>query len=216
MCSAEPESPLPPYALLYRATRNPAHGRGILTRVKKVLLPACLLLLFVALRNLDASRIPGARRAALPFKVAALSVREPDAELSVPVEGVRVTQVGNSWHAPRSGGRLHEGQDIFAARGTPVRPAAEGYVVRVGETPLGGNAVWVAGAGGRSYYYAHLDSFAPGLAVGDYVTHESVLGFVGTTGNAAGTAPHLHFGVYAPGGAIDPLPLLADRAGAAE
>lgn len=169
------------------------------------------MLLFVALRNLDAARMSLARRATLPLKVAVLAAREPDRRLAMPVEGVRVRAVGDSWHAPRSGGRLHEGQDIFAARGTAVRSATEGYVVRVGESPLGGNTVWVAGAGGRSYYYAHLDSYAPGLAVGDYVTAESVLGFVGMTGNAAGTAPHLHFGVYASGGVIDPLPLLNDR-----
>ena len=179
--------------------------------MKKVTLLACAVLLFVVLKNLDAARFPAARTVALPFKVALLAAEEPDRQLAVPVEGVRAGQVGDSWHAPRPGGRLHEGQDIFAPRGTPVRSATEGYVVRVGETPLGGNTVWVAGAGGRSYYYAHLDSFAPGLAVGDYVTPETVLGYVGTTGNAAGAAPHLHFGVYAAGGALDPLPLLADR-----
>jgi murein DD-endopeptidase MepM/ murein hydrolase activator NlpD len=67
------------------------------------------------------------------------------------------------------------------------------------------------GAGGRVYYYAHLDAYAPGIKEGDYVTTKSVLGYVGTTGNAAGTPPHLHFGVYATGGAINPLPLLTDR-----
>ena len=83
-------------------------------------------------------------------------------------------------------------------------------MVRKGENELGGNTVFVVGAGGRSYYYAHLDSYAPGLAVGDYVTPETVLGFVGTTGNAAGTPPHLHFGVYTSGGTINPLPLMRD------
>lgn len=172
------------------------------------------MLLFVALRNMDAARLPFARRATLPFKVAVLAAREPDRRLAMPVEGVSVRAVGDSWHAPRSGGRLHEGQDVFAARGTAVRSATEGYVVRLGETALGGNTVWVAGAGGRNYYYAHLDSYAPELSVGDYVTTETLLGFVGTTGNAAGTAPHLHFGVYAPGGVVNPLPLLGDRADA--
>ena len=194
--------PLPP-----KLQGPPPH----LNCVKKVVLLACVALLFVALRNLDISRLPGARNATLPFKVALLAAREPDRELAIPVDGVRVKQVGDSWHAPRSGGRLHEGQDIFAKRGTVVRSATEGYVVRVGESPLGGKTVWVAGAGGRSYYYAHLDSFGPGLAAGDYVTAESALGFVGTTGNAAGGAPHLHFGVHTPGGVIDPLPLLSDR-----
>jgi murein DD-endopeptidase MepM/ murein hydrolase activator NlpD len=84
-------------------------------------------------------------------------------------------------------------------------------VVRVGENRLGGNTVWVVGAGGRGYYYAHLDGYAEGLEVGDYVTPDTVLGYVGTTGNAVGTPPHLHFGVYTRAGAIDPLPLLADR-----
>jgi murein DD-endopeptidase MepM/ murein hydrolase activator NlpD len=61
------------------------------------------------------------------------------------------------------------------------------------------------------YYYAHLDSYAPNIATGDPVTTQTVLGYVGTTGNAAGTPPHLHFGVYASGGALNPLPLLTDR-----
>lgn len=183
--------------------------------MKKFFVLACAVLLFVALKNLGVTRDGVVGKAALPFRLARLYAQEPDARLNVPVEGVRVSQVGDSWHAARSGGRLHEGQDIFAKRGTPVRSATEGYVVRVGQNSLGGNVVWVAGAGGRNYYYAHLDSFAPGLAAGDYVTPDSVLGYVGTTGNAAGASPHLHFGVYTAGGAVDPRPLLADRADAA-
>jgi murein DD-endopeptidase MepM/ murein hydrolase activator NlpD len=147
----------------------------------------------------------------VPFKIATLSAREPDAALAMPVRGVRVRKVASTWQAPRSEGRRHEGQDIFARRGTPVYSATEGYVVRVGENRLGGNTVWVVGAGGRGYYYAHLDGYAEGLEVGDYVTPDTVLGYVGTTGNAVGTPPHLHFGVYTRAGAIDPLPLLADR-----
>ena len=179
--------------------------------MKKLVLLAGAALLVVTLKHLDRTGFPAARHATLPFKVALLYAKEADRELAVPVAGVPVRRINNSWHAPRSGGRLHEGQDIFAARGTEVRPATEGYVVRMGESPLGGNIVFVAGAGGRSYYYAHLDSHAPGLAVGDHVTRETVLGYIGTTGNAAGTSPHLHFGVYAPGGAIDPLPFLTDQ-----
>jgi murein DD-endopeptidase MepM/ murein hydrolase activator NlpD len=177
--------------------------------VKKFVLLACAVLLVIALKYVDhaevASKLSGLT---LPFKVAALYAQEPDRELFVPVEGVGVKQIKSSWHAPRSGGRLHEGQDIFARHGTAVRSATEGYVVKLGESALGGNTIFVLGAGGRSYYYAHLDSYAEGLAVGAHVTPEAVLGYVGTTGNASGTAPHLHFGVYTPGGAIDPLPLL--------
>ena len=183
--------------------------------MKKFFALACAALIFVAFKNLDMTRSAVMSKAALPFRLARLYAEEPDGSLTMPVEGVRVRQVGDSWHASRSGGRLHEGQDIFASRGTPVRSATEGYVVRVGQNTLGGNVVWVAGAGGRNYYYAHLDSFAHGLAAGDYVTTDSVLGYVGTTGNAAGASPHLHFGVYSPGGAVDPRPLLADRPDAA-
>ena len=76
---------------------------------------------------------------------------------------------------------------------------------------MGGHTVSVIGDGGRKYYYAHLDSYAPKLEVGDWVTRKTVLGYVGSTGNADGTPPHLHFGIYTTTGAIDPLPLLKDR-----
>lgn len=79
-------------------------------------------------------------------------------------------------------------------------------------TALGGQTVSIVGAGGRTYYYAHLEAYAPDLAEGDFVTTQTLLGYVGATGNAAGTPPHLHFGVYAPGGALNPLPLISDRA----
>ncbi len=177
--------------------------------MKKFVLLAGAALLVIAFKYADhpgvASKLSGVT---VPFKVAMLYAKEPDAELSVPVEGVSVKQIKDTWHAPRSGGRLHEGQDIFARRGTAVRSATAGYVMSVGENALGGNTVFVLGAGGRNYYYAHLDSYAEGLTAGDYVTPGTLLGYVGTTGNAAGGVPHLHFGVYTPGGAINPLPLL--------
>src|SRR6185312_5456323 len=89
--------------------------------------------------------------------------------------------------------------------------ATSGYVYKIGENNLGGQTVSVIGSGGRVYYYAHLDSYAPGLQVGDRVSRRTVLGYVGTTGNAQGTPPHLHFGIYTFNGAINPLPLLTDR-----
>lgn len=144
-------------------------------------------------------------------RVADLYAKAPDQKLEMPVQGVSKNQVADSWHVPREGDRLHEGQDIFAKRGTPVLSATDGYVVRIGENDLGGQTVSVVGAGGRIYYYAHLDSYAPNLAVGDHVTTETILGYVGTTGNAAGTPPHLHFGVYTSAGAMNPLPLFEDR-----
>jgi peptidoglycan LD-endopeptidase LytH len=147
----------------------------------------------------------------LPFRLARLSAKAPDQSLAMPIASLKVKQVTNTWGADRSGNRKHEGQDLFAPRGTPIYSATEGYVVRMGENSLGGNTVSVLGAGGRVYYYAHLDSYASTLAVGDFVTPNTVLGKVGTTGNAKGTPPHLHFGVYSPGGVLNPLPLLTNR-----
>jgi murein DD-endopeptidase MepM/ murein hydrolase activator NlpD len=148
----------------------------------------------------------------LAARIVQLYAAEPDQQLAMPVQGVSRAAVGDSWHAPRDGGeRRHEGQDIFAPRGTPVLSATDGYVLRTGENKLGGKTVLVIGAGGRMYYYAHLDEYAPNIGFGDQVTRETVLGYVGTTGNAAGTSPHLHFGIYSGGGAINPLPMLTDR-----
>ena len=148
---------------------------------------------------------------ALPFRLAWLATRRPDAALLMPVAGAKVARVTDSWEAPRPGGRTHRGQDIFARHGTAVLSATAGYIVRVGHNALGGKVIMVAGAGRRRYYYAHLAAFAPEIRVGTKVTPETVIGFVGNTGNAAHTSPHLHFAIYAMSGVIDPLPLLHDR-----
>lgn len=185
--------------------------------MKKLALLLFILTIMLVAGNADFARLPvGVRdvigQAALPFKLARLSMREPDNQIAIPVEGVKVKQINDTYGASRSGGRAHEGQDIFAAQGTPVLSATEGYVVRIGENSLGGKTVFVMGAGGRRYYYAHLDDYAKGLSVGDYVASGTLIGYVGMTGNAKGTPPHLHFGVYTTGGAIDPLPLLSNAA----
>jgi len=144
-------------------------------------------------------------------RVARLYTKEPDARIAMPVQDVTKKQIANTWHAPRGTDRIHEGQDIFAPKGTPILSATPGYIYKVGENNLGGQTVSVIGAGGRVYYYAHLDAYAPAIEVGDPVTTKTVLGYVGTTGNALGTPPHLHFGVYSSSGAINPLPLITDR-----
>jgi murein DD-endopeptidase MepM/ murein hydrolase activator NlpD len=143
--------------------------------------------------------------------VARLYTETPESRIAMPLANVRKQQIADTWHAPRGTNRLHEGQDIFAAKGTPVLSATPGYVYNIGENNLGGQTVSVIGRGGRVYYYAHLDAYASQLHEGDWVTTRTVLGYVGTTGNAQGTPPHLHFGVYASSGAINPLPLLSDR-----
>ena len=144
-------------------------------------------------------------------RIARLYTEQPDSRLAMPVQDVLKKQIANTWHAPRGTDRLHEGQDIFAPKGTPIFSATPGYVYKIGENNLGGQTVSVIGAGGRVYYYAHLDSYAPGLTEGKPVNTKTLLGYVGTTGNAQGTPPHLHFGIYTSGGAINPLPLIVDR-----
>ncbi|HYG62146.1 MAG TPA: M23 family metallopeptidase [Thermoanaerobaculia bacterium] len=127
--------------------------------------------------------------------------------LPVPVEGVEPGDLGDTWGASRSGGRTHEGIDIFAPRGTPVASATRGIVVRKGWNRLGGRTVSVLGPGGRYHYYAHLDEWdAP--EPGDWVEAGTVLGYVGDSGNAAGTPTHLHYGIYGGGEALNPYPLL--------
>ena len=129
--------------------------------------------------------------------------------LAMPVNGVRPKGLRDTWHASRSEGRRHEGIDIFAKRGTAVRAATEGIVLRVGSNRLGGQVVWVLGPGGQRHYYAHLDSFSD-VAPGMRIEQGRVLGTVGNTGNARTTPPHLHYGVYGVGGAVNPYPLLRD------
>lgn len=146
----------------------------------------------------------------LYVRVARLYTQDPPQKIVMPLQ-VSKKQIINTWHAPRSAIRMHQGQDIFAPRGTQTYSATRGYIYNIGQNGLGGETVSVIGAGGRVYYYAHFDTYASGIAEGDYVTPQTVLGYVGTSGNAQGTPPHLHFGVYTPTGPINPLPLLTDR-----
>ena len=150
------------------------------------------------------------KQLALPYHLMRLTEQEPDAQLLIPIQGLPKSAIANNWGDPRSGGRSHEGIDIFARRGTPVFSATEGYVRRVGFGELGGNFVYITGKGGIRYYYAHLDSIAQGIEIGTRVTSDTVLGFVGNTGNAEGTEPHLHFGMYHRG-AKNPYDLLTER-----
>jgi murein DD-endopeptidase MepM/ murein hydrolase activator NlpD len=134
---------------------------------------------------------------------------ELEAALPFPVKGRKDDAVGSMFGMPRdSGKRHHEGVDIFAPRLTPVLAVADGRTTPR-ENELGGNIVWLS-TPGVSYYYAHLERAA--VTAGQHVRAGDVIGFVGNSGNAITTDPHLHFGVYRWGkGAIDPLPLLQAR-----
>jgi murein DD-endopeptidase MepM/ murein hydrolase activator NlpD len=119
----------------------------------------------------------------------------------------------DTFGAPRMFGtpyaHLHQGTDIFAASGTPLVACERGVVVRVGTDRLGGTKLWIVGASGTRYYYAHLSGYAPNIAEGLVVNAGDLVGFVGNTGNAISTPAHLHFEVHPNGGpAINPYPLL--------
>ena len=133
----------------------------------------------------------------------------PPPILPVPVDGVRRSQLRDTWNGPRPGGRQHRGIDILARRGTPIRSTTDGVVATVGTNRLGGRIVRVLGPAGEWHYYAHLESFAP-IREGDRIGKGTILGFVGDSGNARGTPPHLHYGIYRfQGGAMNPYPRLA-------
>lgn len=135
-----------------------------------------------------------------------------DPSLSFPVDGADPSDIGSTFGQPRDGGaRAHHGVDIFARRGTPVLAATDGIAYRVGETPRGGRVVWLRDERrGQRLYYAHLDSQR--VSNGQRVRLGDTLGYVGNSGNARTTPPHLHFGIYARDeharGPQDPLPYI--------
>jgi len=138
---------------------------------------------------------------------------ESRALLGFPVQGVNGSAIWSGFGAERDGGRrAHRGVDIFAARGTPVLSASDGWVTRVETTRVGGNVIWVQPLfGNMRLYYAHLNE--QWVEPGDFVLAGQPLGAVGNTGNAITTPPHLHFGVYVRrqgvrGGAQDPVDFL--------
>ncbi len=130
-----------------------------------------------------------------------------EAELGFPVEGRTMTSILSFFGAPRDGGRRrHHGVDIFAPRGTPVLAATSGRVRGVRVTDLGGKVVWIDDVERDARtYYAHLDSQF--VRNGQWVERGDTVGFVGNTGNARTTPPHLHFGLYRRG-PLDPYPFL--------
>jgi peptidoglycan LD-endopeptidase LytH len=169
--------------------------------VKRVL--AILLSLVALLGLLYLARVPLQRMVTI-VRLYREDLKPP---LVVPVAGLPRSRLSNNWGEPRSGGRRHEGIDIFVRCGQPVVSATEGIVTSVGENHLGGQVVWVLGPGGSMHYYAHLSRHAE-IRQWDLVRPGDPVGYVGNTGNAAGGPCHLHYGIYLKGGAINPYPLL--------
>lgn len=146
-----------------------------------------------------------------PILVQKLKSMRVPSSLPIPVARVQARELIDTWGASRSRGRLHEGIDIMAPPGTKVFSATEGLIADLRNNNLGGKVVWILGPGGSWHYYAHLDGHKRGLKVGDYVKKGQLIGYVGNSGNARHTAPHLHYGIYLQGkgrGVVNPYPYL--------
>jgi murein DD-endopeptidase MepM/ murein hydrolase activator NlpD len=121
----------------------------------------------------------------------------PVTDLQVPVAGVKSQELSDTFNQPRGDERRHEALDILAPRGTPVLAAADGTVVKLFNSKPGGLTVYAFDPSARySYYYAHLDHYANALKEGQNVKKGELIGYVGTTGNADPSTPHLHFAVF--------------------
>lgn len=129
------------------------------------------------------------------------------------------TRIAGPFGSFRATTGSHQGNDLFADFGTPVVAAADGVVQHVGSLKISGNRLWVYADTGDQFFYAHLASFAPAAVNGRHVEAGTVLGYVGNTGDAEPTPPHLHFEIHPDGGdAVDPEPFLKawqTRSGAA-
>lgn len=169
------------------------------------------IILSVAILLVACSSQPPKQTPLDPTLVARLHMLPLDRKLPIPVQGVKARQLTDTWGASRSHGRTHEGIDILAARGTKVYSATDGIVRSMRDNKLGGKVIWILGPAGSWHYYAHLDQHKKGLNEGDFVRRGDHIGYVGNTGNARHTAPHLHYGIYLDGcgrGPVNPYPYL--------
>jgi len=130
-------------------------------------------------------------------------------DLPVPLLfGTTPNNITRNFGDPRSGGRTHEGLDIMAPRGTPIASPTEAVITRMGEGDYSGLYIYTANPGGENMAFMHLDSFAD-VEEGDVLKVGEVIGYVGNTGNAISTPPHLHYELHNDDGVpVDPFPRL--------
>ena len=167
----------------------------------------------ISLANFQTSRGLNATSAVdLPTAIA-LGVLPDLATLGIPQINVFPSQgrcsFSDSWHAPRPGNRLHIGVDIVGPKGLALYAVVDGTITKMygADSSLSGNALRLTGADKTYFFYAHLDSFAPGITVGSTVRAGQIIGYMGSTGNSG--VSHLHFEVHPGGGdAINPYPVV--------
>lgn len=145
----------------------------------------------------------------------------PSGALLVPVQGIDIAQIQDTFGDARGSERQHEALDIMAPAGTPVVAIADGTIEKLFTSDRGGLTIYQFEPSGQfAYYYAHLQAYAPGLTEGAAVKRGDVLGTVGSTGNADPAAPHLHFAIFQltperqwwTGTPVNPYPLLRESA----
>ena len=142
--------------------------------------------------------------------------------LLIPVQGIAAAALHDTFNDARSEGRRHDAIDIMAPAGTPVLAVADGRIEKLFLSDRGGITLYQFNPDRtRAYYYAHLQRYADGIAEGQALRRGQVLGYVGATGNADPSAPHLHFAVFAlgpearwwEGTALNPYPMLVPGRG---
>ena len=237
---------MPPNSSLRRLTRV---ARGSATLAVALLLTACVRRYPEGRPSIRPERVATPERSSRPVSAPPRSATAPEPErtriplatvgrtgkamsdvdylrtreLMVPVAGVSVDRIPDTYKAPRGrdGTRRHEAIDIMAPRGTPVLSADDGQVLKLRTNAAGGTTVYATDPDERIiYYYAHLDRYHERMREGMKLAKGDTIGFVGTTGNAPKNVPHLHFQVmrmpadrrWWGGEPIDPLPLLVNAA----
>lgn len=152
-----------------------------------------------------ATRAPRAsRRVAIPILPVGPLAIIGSGQWICPVQGAKAFT--DSWGAPRSGGRSHQGVDLMAVRGTPVVANVAG-TVRGHSSGLGGISYYLNGEDGHTYFGTHLDRLS---GASGRVAAGTVLGYVGSSGNASESGPHLHFEIHPNGGrAVNPYPTVS-------
>ena len=143
----------------------------------------------------------------------ALGILPDLATLGIPQISVFPSQgrcsFADTWQQSRPGGRQHEGVDIMGVKGLALYAVVDGTITKMygADAALSGNALRLTASDGTYFFYAHLDSFAAGIAVGSVVKAGQIIGYMGATGNAG--SPHLHFEVHPKGGApVNPYPIV--------